>query len=215
MMTDLFRKVLAEFEQITTFKPRLTSEYASALINLCKFLEYKPLRSKNERARYLVAHINRKFRLNRAPISVIYAKAAIYGTTFNYHEKEAIQQAFDLSDKSAFIRVLKETIADQTLNRILVDQFNPIKHTETVEAFIKEVSNPSKLRKEKGARRSIGIFCFQHYLLLYLVLQMKKFYIAILMTDILLKVTKHLSGFNSVRIDRNCIIENEPWKLSV
>ena len=153
MMTDLFRKVLAEFEQITTFKPRLTSEYASALINLCKFLEYKPLRSKNERARYLVAHINRKFRLNRAPISVIYAKAAIYGTTFNYHEKEAIQQAFDLSDKSAFIRVLKETIADQTLNRILVDQFNPIKHTETVEAFIKEVSNPSKLRKEKGVRQ--------------------------------------------------------------
>ena len=152
-MSDLFRKVLDEFEQITTFNPRLTSEYASALNNLCQFLECKPLRSKEERARYLIAHINRKFRLNRESISVIYAKAAMYGITFNYHEKEAIQKAFDLSDKSAFIRVLNGSIENQILNKALVDSFYPIKHKKTIEEFIKEVSDPSKLRKEKGVRQ--------------------------------------------------------------
>ena len=125
-MTDLFRKVLAEFEQITTFKPQLTSEYTSALADLCRFLESKPLRCTRERTRRLLANINRKFRLNRTPVAAVYAAAAKYDITFNYHEKESIQQAFDLSDGATFVRILQEKGVDSLLKKTLIEQFRPV-----------------------------------------------------------------------------------------
>ena len=66
-MPDLVQEVLTEFEQVTTFKAQPTSEYMSALIDLCEFLKDKPLRPKNVRTRWLLAHINRKFRLESSP----------------------------------------------------------------------------------------------------------------------------------------------------
>ena len=151
-MTSLFQKVLGEFEEITNLEPRLTSEYSSSLAGLCKFLETKPLRCRNERRRLLLAHINRKFRLNRAQIAAVYATAAKHGITFNYHEKEAIQQAFDLSDSIAFIHVLQEKGVNQLLDKALCAQFQPINSDGTIEAFANEVAAPSKLRKEKNGR---------------------------------------------------------------
>lgn len=152
-MPDLLQKVLAEFEQVTTFKPLPTPEYMSVLIDLCEFLKDKPLRSKNERTRRLLAHINRKFRLNQAPIAAVYEVAAKCGTTFNYHEKEAIQQAFDLSDVTAFTQTLQKKDATPLLKKTLLELFQPIDRDATIKAFSSEVTEPSKLRKEKGERQ--------------------------------------------------------------
>ena len=152
-MPDLLQEVLTEFEQVTTFKPQPTSEYMSALIDLCEFLKDKPLRPKNGRTRWLLAHINRKFRLNQAPVAAVYGAAAKCGTTFNYHQKEAIQQAFDLSDSIAFARVLQERGITLLLRRTLLELFQPIGRDATVKAFASEIAAPSKLRREKGERQ--------------------------------------------------------------
>ena len=152
-MTDLLQTVLAEFEQVTTFDPRPTPEYMSALIDLCGYLKDKPLRCRNERARWLLAHINRKFRLNKVSIAAVYEAAAKYRTTFNYHEKEAIQRAFDLSDNTAFTQVLREKGIGGLLKETLLELFQPIDRDATIKAFANEVSDPSKLRKEKGQRQ--------------------------------------------------------------
>ena len=152
-MADLLQDALAEFEQVTTFKPLLTPEYRSVLNGLCEFLKEKPLRPRKERARWLLAHINRKFRLNRLPIASVYREAAESGTTFNYHEKEAIQQAFDLSDGAAFARVLKEKGVARLLHNRLIELFQPIGRDLTIKTLSSEVANPSKLRIEKGERQ--------------------------------------------------------------
>ena len=152
-MPDFLQEVLAEFEQITTFKPHVTPEYMSASIDLCEFLKDKPLRPKNERPRWLLAHINRKFRLNQAPVAAVYGAAAQCGTTFNYHEKEAIQQAFDLSDSTAFAQILQEKGVAQLLKKKLLELFQPIGRDATVKALVSEVAEPSKLRREKGERQ--------------------------------------------------------------
>ena len=151
-MTTLFQKVLAEFEQITTFEPQLTTEYRAALTDLCKFLESKPLRCTYERTRRLLAHINRKFRLNQTLAAAVYATAAKYGTTFNYHEKEVIQQAFDLSDGPTFVRVLQEKGVDRLMKKVLIKQFRPISRDTTIKAFANEIADPSKLRRKIGER---------------------------------------------------------------
>ena len=152
-MTDLFRTVLAEFEDITTFKPQLPSEYRAVLVDLCKFLHDKPLRCRRERTQRLLGDINRKFRLNRASLSNVYATAARYGITFNYHEKEAIQRAFDLSNRTVFTHTLSEKNVDSLLADQLIRQFRPIGRDETIAEFASEIAKPSKLRKDQGERQ--------------------------------------------------------------
>lgn len=152
-MADSLQEVLAEFEQVTTFKPLPTPEYMSALTDLCEFLKDKPLRSKKDRSRRLLAHINRKFRLNQAPVAAVYEKAAKAGLTFNYHEKMAIQQAFDLSDCTAFAQILKDKRVSPVIAKTLLVLFQPISRDATIRAFASEVAEPSKLRREKGNRQ--------------------------------------------------------------
>ena len=85
---------------------------------------------------------------------LLYMRAAAKcGITFNYHEKEAIQQAFDLSDRTAFTVVLQENDVAGLLKQTLLGLFQPIGPEATIEAFASEVVEPSKLRKEKGERR--------------------------------------------------------------
>ncbi len=152
-MPDLLQEVLAEFEQVTTFKPQPTPDYMSALVGLCGFLKDKPLRPKAERTRWLLAHINRKFRLNQAPVAAVYGAAARAGITFNYHEKEALQQAFDLSDMKAFAQLLKEKGVPTLFQKTLLQLFQPIDRDSTVRALASEVAEPSKLRRPKGERQ--------------------------------------------------------------
>ena len=152
-MCDLLHEVLAEFEEATTFKPQPTTEYMAALVNLCEFLKDKPMRPKEDRPRWLLAHINRKFRLNHAAVAAVYGAAAKSGITFNFHEKEAIQQAFDLSAPTAFVQVLKEKAVTPPLQKKLLELFKPIGRDSTIKAFASEVAEPSKLRRDKEGRQ--------------------------------------------------------------
>ena len=167
---NLLRQALLEFEQITTFKPHPTPEYMSALVDLCNFLQDKPLRPKRQRRRRLLAHINRKFRLNQPRLAAIYAASAKRGVTFNYHEKEAIQQALDLSDRSAFLQVLANKGSTSLLTRALTPLFRPLDHEATIAAFQREVAQPSHLRRKRGHRQidreillaTLSSFLFSH-----------------------------------------------------
>ena len=152
-MSDLLQEVLAEFEQVTTFKPQLTTQYMSALVSLCEFLKDKPMRPKEDWPRWLLAHINHKFRLNHAAVAAVYSAAAESGVTFNYHEKEAIQQAYDLSAPTTFVQVLKEKGVTPLLQKNLLELFKPICQDSTINAFASEFAEPSKLRREKGGRQ--------------------------------------------------------------
>ena len=152
-MPDLLQEVLAEFEQVTTFAPEPTDEHMLALVNLCEFLKDKPLRPKKDRCQWLLTHINRKFRLNHAAIAAVFSAAAESGIIFNYHEKEAIQQAFDLSSSAAFCHALKEKRVTPLLQEKLTELFVPIDPDSTISAFAKEVVEPSNLRRSRDGRR--------------------------------------------------------------
>lgn len=151
-MSSLFQSVLEDFAEVTGFAPQLTPEYESALRGLCNYLEGEPLRSRPDRIRRLLAQINRKFRLNNERVARVYAEAARQRTTFNYHEKEAIQEAFDLVDESSFALVLREKHLNGQLVDQLVGLFDPISRADSVAAFRREVEHPSKLRIEKADR---------------------------------------------------------------
>ena len=152
-MAELYQEILGEFEDITKFKPQLPPEYAQALFDLCEFLKDKPLRRKSQRRRWLLSHINHKFRLNKSSIAKVYGVAAKSGIVFNYHDKEAIKQAFDLSDQAAFVHIFQEKGLPPSLKIRLLELFQPMSEQETINALVSEIDQPSKLRIEKGERR--------------------------------------------------------------
>src|SRR5437868_1098319 len=106
MKQSLSSKLLREFSEITGFEVELSEEYCAEFKTLCEFLEARPLRDKEERRRWLIARLNWKFRLNQEPIAQVYSSAAKEDITFNYHEKNNIQLAFDLNDEALYRETL-------------------------------------------------------------------------------------------------------------
>lgn len=145
--------LIAEFESLTRHVLDLPDDYKVALESLCLHLDKNQLRSSAERRRWLFARINEKFRFNRDAIAAVYAAAARHRVTFNYHEKCAIQLAFDLRDRDAFVRALRDAEVEEQLRDTLLILFAPIADEETIRLFAIEVDDPSKLRREKGDRR--------------------------------------------------------------
>ena len=152
-MSELLHELLAEFELVTTFQPQPTNEYLSDLINICRFLQDKPLRPGNKRRQLLLGQINRKFRLNQDALAALYGSAAKSGFTFNYHEKEAIQQAFDLCDQGAFAKILRAKRLQPSVQERLLGLFLPLAREATLKALACEVAEPSRLRRDKGRRQ--------------------------------------------------------------
>lgn len=151
-MPDTLSKLLHEFSAITGRQVELPTDFREALVALCVHLDRRPVRPAPERRRWLIAHINSKFRFNADPIAAVYAFAASRGTTFNYHEKTAIQESFDLRDRAAFRNVLQSTSVPDVLRTELEQMFQPISEGETLAGFQRELDAPSKLRVEKGER---------------------------------------------------------------
>ncbi|MAH48226.1 hypothetical protein CMI37_20550 [Candidatus Pacearchaeota archaeon] len=145
-------RLLREFEENTGLAPQLTAEFEIALESVCSFLQGKKLRSREVRRRWLFARVNWKFRTNREPIAQLYAASAAVGVTFNYHQKAGIQAAFDLRDKKAFGKVLKNKGVAEAARVQLLGLFAPVSESETRRILRSEIRNPSKLRKQKGER---------------------------------------------------------------
>lgn len=155
MHNRIYKSFLSEFKAITGHSIDLPSEYSFALSELSSFLLDKPLRSPEERRNKLLAKINYKFKFNKDRVSKVLARAASYGVTFNYHQKNEINSAFDCLDRQAFSLLLDAKGVNSDLKSSLEMLFNPIEQAETLRLFLLEVEQPSKLRKDQQGR-SVG-----------------------------------------------------------
>ena len=152
MLPNSFRLLIPEFQTIVGRQVVLPDEYREALIHLCRHLDNHQLRSRTARRRSLLAHINRKFSLNRKLLRAVYAQAAAIGITFNYHQKRAIQRAFDTRDFVRYREALNQKTTSADVQRQLSAIFQPLPDQETLRAFRQELAAPSKLRRAKGNR---------------------------------------------------------------
>jgi DNA modification methylase len=152
LKSSLGTQLLSEFQEIVGRDLTLPDDYLQLYQRACEHLAARPLRKPPERRRWLIAHINRKFRLNSGGTANLYAAAAAIGHTFNYHEKNAIQLAFDLSDRTKIDRVFAARSFPPAVRTRLVAAFVPVPEWETIGRFREELTAPSKLRREMGER---------------------------------------------------------------
>ncbi|MBK8265261.1 MAG: site-specific DNA-methyltransferase [Nannocystis sp.] len=143
----------SEFESVTGHRLDFPADYQTALDGLCSHLDAHALRPPHERRRWLLGRINAKFRFNRDSVAAVYAHAASRSVSFNYHEKTAIQLAFDLSDREAYARALAYAGVEAGYRDELLVLFAPMTESETIRQFALEVNDPSKLRRDMGDRR--------------------------------------------------------------
>ena len=91
-------RFIDEFVTITGLSPSFDAAYVGELDRLVAYLRSQSIRSFAERRKEFLGRVNWKLRLNREGLGKFYAEAVRMGVTFNYHEKCAIQRAFDLRD---------------------------------------------------------------------------------------------------------------------
>ena len=126
---------ISEFSKVINWKfepPKTLSNELEVLLN--KLNDQKCL-SKQHRVKSIFFHINKKFKLNSVQISDFLGLSAKLGITFNYHQKNKIYDAFDLSDPGKLFQVLKSNhrlIKDKTLRKELESFFKPITKDETL-----------------------------------------------------------------------------------
>ena len=160
MAHEFAKKVVDELFQILGVLARLPVEYEFALTRLGDFLADKILLDQASRRRHLLARLNWKFRVNQAPIALVYAHAAKKGITFNFHQKTEVQYAFDSSSLEVFENVLRERAVPNELQQELIDKFSPASEEETISVVRSEYLKPSKMRNEREAdevRESIAL----------------------------------------------------------
>jgi len=141
-----------EFQGITGLSAEFNNEYSCELAKLVAFLASRGVRPLIERRREFVAHVNWKFRLNSEGLAAFYAAGASHGFTFNYHQKRAVQRAFDLRDRGALEAVLRERMVPEKHWPSLLARFTPVDENVTLDWLRRECEEPSKLRIEKGSR---------------------------------------------------------------
>lgn len=145
-------QLLGEFEAWTGLRPVYTTDFDRALTELCQYLESQALLPSQVRRRRLLAQINRKFRINRVPLGRLFSFAARRGVTFNYQQKEQLQNAFDLGDGRLFEAALALCSLDETLHSELRKLFSPTEAEATLSRLRSEVEEPTQLRRARGGR---------------------------------------------------------------
>ncbi len=152
-MTNSFAlELVEELYRITGILAKLPAEYEEALLKLGIFLSSQEILPPEERRKRLLARINWKFRVNQSAIGLIYAHAAKKNYTFNFHQKNEIQLAFDSSSLEKFRSVLAEREIPNNVQKELIAQFNPASEKVTISALQSEFLEPSKLRNERDAQ---------------------------------------------------------------
>lgn len=165
--TSLSAELLLEFEAIVGYRPRLTADYCARFEVLARHLATQTLFSPEIRRTRLVAAINRKFDFNRDGVAHVFSRAASKNVVFNYHEKTAIQAAFDLNSKPGFLSAIEKTKKNADLHKALIATFTPVSESESLARLAEEISNPSKLRVAVGDRdigNDIAIAAFSAFL---------------------------------------------------
>lgn len=161
----------SEFSQITGLSLKMDSDYKNHYDALVDFFREKDIRPLKERYAALIGVINKKLDLNANLINHFYSKAVDLGYTFNFHQKNSIQEAFDFNDQNIFEKVLHDRkIGGDDLDS-LKNLFNPITDKVTLTKLKEEADNPSKLRIQDGKRdikNEIALSLFSAFLWTFL-----------------------------------------------
>lgn len=149
---EVLRRLASEFESITGFAPKYDNDFRQEALALARHLSgCVPLPFEVRRHRFF-AHVNRKFRVNADGLRSFYRVGAQYGFTFNYHEKNEIQHAFDSSSTEMLHGVLARAIPRADVKALLLDTFKPVPPSRTMEVLRSECQGPSRLRRPQGDR---------------------------------------------------------------
>lgn len=152
---ELFDSLLNEFDSILDVQ-QLGLERDSQFIHRCrelaKYLSCYQLLPLRERTHAFWAHVNWKFRINAVQIVTFYARGASLGQTFNYHQKRAIQRAFDGDELQSLPELLQSFGVGPTVSYELVRCASCASAAESRIALHLELDAPSKLRREVGDR---------------------------------------------------------------
>lgn len=149
---NILKNLVVEFKKLTGYEPEFDLKYLTSLKPYVAYLGKKQLRNLEERERDFIALVNKKFELNSKVIAELYAQVAKLGYTFNFHQKNDIQKAFDSNDKDIFLGVMKSRKINKNEINSLTRLFNPISRRLTLNHIKKECENPSKLRIEEDGR---------------------------------------------------------------
>ncbi len=151
-----FEKTLSElereFETIVGLAPQYDDDFRQEALALAQHLSERAILPLRIRRRRFLAHVNRKFRVNAGGLQRFYARGAQHGFTFNYHEKNEIQYAFDSSSTEVLGTVLARAIPQVDVRSLLLDAFDPKPPSHTVEVLQSECEQPSRLRRPRGER---------------------------------------------------------------
>jgi len=148
----IYSSLIDDFASITGIKPVFDKEYKEAVLSFCSFLSSKKLRPLKTRCFEFISYMNKKFRLNSSSLAAFYKSSAEMGYTFNYHQKQIIQSAFDSSDISILSSHLKDRRIPKDKTSALLSLFLPIKEKDTLQFLRSECKDPSKLRTARGSR---------------------------------------------------------------
>jgi DNA modification methylase len=148
--------LIAEFQTITGLTPDPTPDYDAQFRPFVEFLKNRKLLPLAERRSRFLAHVNWKFRLNAEPLRLFYREAASQRITFNYHQKNQVQETFDLGDFDTFRMVLREREIPAVVREKLEGLFSPVSSETTVEYLRRECETPSKLRDYSKLRKQKG-----------------------------------------------------------
>jgi DNA modification methylase len=166
------RTLLAEFRSTLHVGFDPAPDLLSATDAFLNSLAGELARSEKERLRRLIGHVNCKFRFNSTAVNDFLATAAMLGKVFNYHDKVAINRAFDHSDARSLLDLLSSRADfDRSEGNILAKKFRPIPPEETIQRLHSELISPTLVRKDSKPRdwsqeilRSLfGAFVFSSY----------------------------------------------------
>jgi DNA modification methylase len=166
-VANLRKELVDEFFDLSGIEANLTGDYAAEVSRLLDYIATKDFRGANERKQAFLGHVNAKFRLNAEAMASFFSVAARFRITFHYHQKKAVQHAFDSGSLTSLESVLAEKGVSNTARNALCDVFAPISADQTLEHLKRECAAPSKLRIEKGERdiaKEIGQAMFASFL---------------------------------------------------
>jgi DNA modification methylase len=141
------KELIREFENIIEEKCILSENYLNGLDDIISFISTKKIYSKSKRAIYFIGRINYKFRINNEYLKVFYFESSKHDVIYNFHEKKALQEAFDTNNKILMLSILKKKSIPKNIIKSLSKFFICRNERETIDYLHSEFSNPKKLRK--------------------------------------------------------------------
>ncbi len=142
---------IKEFSSAVDWAYVPSEEIYASLNNLLSSLRNSELVPKSRRTDLIFYHANKKFKFNADGVRSFLSFAANHGITFNYHEKNVINRAFDEDNKSLLLEMLnchKTSSNNDELVDLLMSVYSPIHKNATLQQLHSELRNPTLTRKD-------------------------------------------------------------------